>query len=1003
MRTKSLAKTGLFFFFFLIFLNGFAQEVTISGVVTDEVGDVLPGVNIQIKGTTSGTVTDFDGNFTLSLERGDVLAFSFIGYATQEIEILDQTQLKIVLQPDLTELAMVVVIGYGTQLKKDITGSTGLVSASDVDLQPIQRVEGMLQGRVAGVVVSQNSGAPGTTAKVNVRGFTGGAIYVIDGFIGADINTINPNDIESISILKDASATAIYGARGANGVILVTTKKGTKNSPLNIDVDYFHTISKLNRKLDLLDPLSYMKIVNKKLKEGGANEIFSDAELDEAKNTPGYGTDWQDEVFRLAHADNLNLSATKGWDNTSVRLSLGARKDNGIIKNSDYQRFTSRVNINSQITNTTKLIFNGSYSFEKTHNIFQSGNRSDGQNDVVAAATAWSPNLSVIDPLTNDYTGFQGYGATVRRNPAYLVNEVNRVGKNNVYNANLTLEQELFTGFKVKAFGAAQQIKGGSEKFKRYEPATLGSTTVISESDNDSYSYQGNLQLDYSKVIGGKHSITAIGVFEALKRKNEQYSATTTYPLPGQPGDTVRSEGFPRLEPESMLSFLSRVGYSFQDKIILTASLRTDGSSRLPEGNKWGTFLSGAIAYRISDESFMENVSVISDLKLRASYGGTGNVNSLNAFQVQDLTNPKINGYTYSGYIVSPAEGFEDGSNRANPELIWETSNQFDAGFDLTLLEGMVAFTADYYIKYTNDSHFNKAAPRFLGGGTVKTNTGGVKNSGLELTLITKWVSKSDFTFNTSINASFNQSKVLKIPQDTIHVGSRENGFDRQSHILILGQQVGQLYGYQYLGPKITGETIDGEVPGLQPGDAVYRDINGDGLITLKDMAVIGNGHPDFTWGFNAYLGYKKFTLNIFIQGVHGIDVFNIPQHGLLGGGAGVLDATSVEILDSWSFNSTGLPKLTALYEPQSSLFVEDASFVRVKNITLAYEVSEKTLTKLKLKRLRVYGGAQNIFTFTNYSGYDPESKSGSNLAPGVDRGSFPIPVAFTFGINLGI
>ena len=663
--------------------NVIAQEIKVSGKVVDEFDQGLPGVNILVQGPViSGNSTDIDGSFTLEIAKGDVLTFSFIGYFDQEITYSGQAIINVKLVPDIEQLSEVVVIGYGTQKKSDLTGSTGLISSSDVDLQPVQRVENMLQGKVAGVVVSQNSGAPGTAAKVSIRGFTGNPVYVIDGFIDGDINTVNPNDIESISILKDASATAIYGSRGANGVILVTTKQGSKNDKLKIDLEYYHGISQLTRKLDLLDPASYMKVVNKKLKEGGASEIFTGDEINEAETTAGYGTDWQDEIFRVAHADNLNASMAKGWENTSVRFSLGARDDKGIVLNSAYQRFTSRLNIKSQLAQKTNLVFNASYAFENTHNLFQGGDRSDGESDVVAAATSWSPNLPVIDPLTDDYTGFQGYGTTVRRNPVYLAKEVNRDNNNNMFSTNLSVQQEILTDLKFKIFGAAQWKKGDGETFRRYEPATLGSTTKISRSDAESYKYQGNLQLDYVKDFGTDHNLNAIGVFEMISRKNESLGITTTFPINGDP-EGVDSEPLLIIEPESMMSYLTRIGYSFKDKLLFTGSIRFDGSSRLPKDNQWESFLSGALAYRISDESFLKNSDLINNLKFRLGYGEIGNVNSIQAFQVQDLTDPNISGYVFDGYTLTYAEGIESGNKRANPYLKWERSRQWNGGIAL--------------------------------------------------------------------------------------------------------------------------------------------------------------------------------------------------------------------------------------------------------------------------------------------------------------------------------
>ena len=320
---------------------------------------------------------------------------------------------------------------------------------------------------------------------------------------------------------------------------------------------------------------------------------------------------------------------------------------------------------------------------------------------------------------------------------------------------------------------------------------------------------------------------------------------------------------------------------------------------------------------------------------------------------------------------------------------------------DLVLWDAKIQLNTDYYLKYTEDSHFGQPVPRFLGGGSIRTNSGKFLNKGVEVALVHQHTSSSGWSFRTTANVSFNQSEVLEIPEDSVFRGNRESGFDQQSHILIRGDQLGNLWGYEYLGPKVGGaDPIAGEIPSIQEGDAIYNDRNGDGQITIGDMTVLGNGHPNFTWGFNSFVSFKGFNLNVFIQGVHGVDVFNLPKHGLLGGGAGVLDATSTEILNSYSFDGT-LPALNANFRAQSSLFVEDASFIRFRNITLGYDMPRSVLDRLGLASMRVYGGVQNLITITDYTGYDPETKSGSLAAPGVDRGSFPVPRTFTFGINL--
>ncbi len=978
-------------------------QIGVTGKVTDETGFGLPGVNIVIGGSSNGTVTDFDGNYALQADEEDVLVFTYIGYLDQSVTVQSTTEINVSLQPDALQMEEVVVIGYGTQKKSDVTGSTGVISTKDIDLQPIQRVEGALQGKVAGVVVSQNSGAPGSAPKVSIRGFTGNPVYVIDGFLDGDINAINPNDIESISVLKDASATAIYGSRGANGVILVTTKSGKTNSALKIDAEYYHTISQLHTKLELLDAYSYMRVVNQKLDEGGALPAFTNAELNAAKSDPNFGTDWQDEIFRTAHSDNMTLNLSKGWEKTAFRLSLGGRNDNGIINNSSYKRYSGRINVNSQILPKTKLVVNAGYAYERTQNILGGNNkRNDPKSTIAAAATGWSPNLPVIDPSTGDYTGFPGYGATVLKNPVYQTDEINAIGNRNIYNTSVSLEQEILSGLKAKATYAMQYVESNGDKFTRYSP---GSPTTVNTSDGEHTKQQYNFQLDYNKSFGEDHDFSVTGVAEVLDRMDTRNKYINTYSEPGVPGETIptplkASDPLP-YEELGQLSFLGRAHYSYKDKILLTGSLRADASSRLPKDNQWDQFYSGAIAYRMGEEEFIQNVSFIEDLKLRVGYGEVGNVNSIKAFQIQNNTNPDIGGYVFDGQLVSGSEGFEDGKDRANPDLFWETSRTWNTGMDLSLWEGKIELNADYYIKWTENSHFKVPVPSYLGGGTIKTNSGRYKNSGVELTLTHQWKPTSDFSMRTSVNASFNQSEVLSFPSDSLYVGAQENGFDQLSHILIEGQQLGQLWGYRYLGSKIAGQpAYEGEIPSAQVGDAIYYDGNGNGQIDIGDMEVLGNGHPDFTWGFNSFIDYKNFSLNIFVQGIHGVDAYNLPQHGLLGGGAGILDATSTEILNSSSFGGP-LPALNANFRAQSSLFVEDASFIRLKNIMLAYNFSEPLVEKISLSRLRVYAGVQNILTITNYKGYDPETKSGTDQAPGIDKGSFPVPRTFTFGLNI--
>ncbi|NQZ76760.1 MAG: SusC/RagA family TonB-linked outer membrane protein, partial [Ekhidna sp.] len=617
--------------FMALFSTTLAQSVTVSGIVSDETGEGLPGVTVSIKEVPGkGAITDIMGSFSLSVETGQTLVISYIGFISQEFQVSTAENLSIVLKTDVETLEEIVVIGYGVQKKSDVTGATGVLTAKDVALQPLQRVENMLQGRVAGVVVSQNSGAPGSSPQVNIRGFTGNPTYVIDGFIDADINAINPNDIESISVLKDASATAIYGSRGANGVILITTKKADKSSPFKVSAEYYHTISQLNKKLDLLNPLLYMQIVNQKLDEAGASEVFSREEIDEARN-PGFGTDWQDVVFQTAHSNNLDLNLSKGWEKITARVSLGARDDQGIVDNSNYRRYTSRLNLRYTPFPNTTVSAIGGYTTEQLNNI----NRSSANNAAVAAATAWSPNLPIIDPATDDYTIFQGYGATVRRNPAYIINEIDGVSNNSIWNGSISLSHKFLNDFTAIATYSMQKRTGDANSFRRFEQ---GNTTRLAFTDSENTRNQWNLQVNYQKEIKD-HSVNASVVAEVLDRESDTFRFDNIYNADETPGETVPDPQDPYDFTElGQISYLSRVNYGYKDKLLFTGSVRLDASSRLPESNQWDEFFSGAVAYRISDEAFLASSEWIQELKLRVGYGEVGNVNSIGHTQIQNLT-----------------------------------------------------------------------------------------------------------------------------------------------------------------------------------------------------------------------------------------------------------------------------------------------------------------------------------------------------------------------------
>ncbi|MEN8248095.1 MAG: TonB-dependent receptor [Bacteroidota bacterium] len=982
----------------------YGQTRKVTGNIADKQGLALPGVNVVIKGTSTGTISDLEGNYSLEVAPENILVFSFIGYQSQEITVGNQQRISVVLNEEATDIGEVVVVGYGTQKKSDLTGSVSVTSTSESELQTISRVEGFLQGKVAGVTVAMQSGAPGAQPKVNIRGYTGSPVYVIDGFIGEDINSINPADIESITVLKDASATAIYGSRGANGVILIQTKKGGKTDKLDVNVDYYHSVATLAKKMDVLDPVSYMKVVNAKAEEGGALPFFSGSEIDSIERN-GIGTDWQDESFRVAHTDNIQLSISSGGEKTSYRFSLGGHKQEGIIINGDYQRYNARFNMKTSLSKTTTLDFSISNSFEKLYNV---GNRGSANYEVVESAVSWPSNLTVIDPATGDYTAYQGYGPTTKGNPIFMAKERPSQNSNNNFAGKISLEQEFLKDFKFKLFGAVQIFNGSGMSFSRVSPASQTGHSSSNYSTSLRNKFQGSAQLSYNKEFNEDNRLDVVIVSEGLISRKNSYSFTAMDPFTDQLGiySAAIAESFPygnaSFTPEGMVSYLGRAVYSLKNKYLFTSSFRIDGSSRLTDGNKYQPFLSGAIAYRLSEEDFIKNISAINDLKLRLSYGETGDVNSVGAYQVMDLVKLGTSYYQFDGFAI-PGTTYEDGGSRANPDLIWETSRQFNAGMDLSLLGNMFSLTADYYIKYTYDSHFSKSVPSYLGGGSIISNLGVFRNNGVELQLNTKWIegNKRKLSVNTTLSFTYNVSEVISIPKDSLRVGGNQQGFDTNSHLMIMGQPVGQIVGYEYLGVKRPDVDVEGALSSAQPGDALYHDVNGDGQLNLSDVVIIGNGHPDFTWGFNANIGLGNFSLNMFLRGVHGLEIYNLPAHYMLGGGSGVVDGTSTRLVNSYTFNRSGdLPKLTADYKRQSSLFLEDGSFIRLDNVTLAYDMP---WDRFKNANLSAYLSVQNIYVLTSYTGYDPEAKTGSNTAPGVDKGSFPNPRTFTLGLKLNL
>jgi len=993
--------------FFLSLTDLFAQSITVSGRVIDEKGEPLIGTTVLEKGTGNGTVTDVDGNYKIGVSANAILQFSFIGYLTKEIPVNGQSVINQAMEPNTVTMDEVVVVAYGVVDKKDLTGSVSVLKESDFDKQPVIRVEGALQGKIAGVQVNQNSGNPGEAFKVRIRGansFSGDnrPLYVVDGFIGADIQSINPADIASISVLKDASATSLYGSLGANGVIIITTKQG-KQEKTNIELKYNHSLAQVRSQWDLLEGYEYMQLRNDRLLAQGtlpANLPFTTADIINAQTNGG--TNWQDEIFQLGNQNQLQLNVKKG----NFFISGSAQTNKGTVKGTEYNRYTMRLTYNEKLFEPVKMFLSISNGFEERNNADV-----DELVSTIQSAIGWPTNIPVYDPLTGDYSRNQAYG-TLQLNPMYIINERPDRTIRNDFLVNGFLEFDLFKGLKFKTQGAIN-LKGiSSTSFNRVNP-----NEVVNNPDNSSYgntnsmnfNWQTTQQLSYTKTIG-IHDFSITALYEALSNTQRSFSAagnglsTQDLGYYSAPVASFQSNGSGKSNNE-LQSLFGRVNYTLKDKYLFTFNVRYDESSALGLNYQGATFYGGAFAYRMSEESFIKSVDAIDELKLRISAGQVGS-QSVGFAQTKELVGYNI-GYSFDG--VSNDRGAVLPGPK-NPKLTWETTNQADLGVDLVLWNGKASITTDIFYKQTTGLIFSRPVPSYLGGGTILVNSGRNENKGFELTLSGYPISKQDFTLEAAFNFSIIRNQLLEIIDGATFIASGLNPRDEpdlqdNSHRNFVGQPLGLLWGFKYEGVYGSGEASEAALYNRSPGDAKYKDLNDDGVLNNDDMMVIGNPNPDFAWGFTTNLKYKNWTVNMVWNGLHGMDVFNSVKYYTYGGAR---DATNRDLLDRWtpinqSSNIPGYTTTSATFR-QSSQWVENGSFIKLRNITFNYDLPVKSISWIKgVSSFSAFLSAQNALVFTRYSGYDPESLSNvGDRAGGFDEGGYPIPRTFVVGVNFG-
>lgn len=982
-----------------------AQDRRITGTVTsaeDESG--LPGVNVIVKGTSTGTVTDVDGNYSLSVPGPEsVLVFSSVGFVQEEVAVGSQTIINLVMNADITALDEIVVVGYGTMKKSDLTGSLTSVSSKDYDVQPITRIDQALQGRAAGVAVTQTSGAPGAGYKIRVRGANSisgnnAPLYVVDGLVVGDINSININDIASMEVLKDASATAIYGSRGANGVVLITTKSGTKG-PAKIELETFYGVSNVTQKLPAMTPAEFAEGVN--FAEG--IEFYTQEEIADLRN--GGGEDWHERFFRSAPFSNLQLSVNGGTDDVNYFISGNLYNADGTLRNQGYKRYTIRTNVIAKVSKKIELGLKAYFSREED----------TGQRVNLYNGLTWDPTTPAFNE-DGEYNFVPlkpgvGNGAL---NPLLTPDNNVRENFNHQVIANGYFNYNILDNLVFNISGGVERLDRNNNSYTSILVNQTGTATVYNQgvtrlqnTNRLTYTLDKNpnhrLQID---AIHEQQLVNAEGV-EAVA--SGFFSDNTTYKnLALGAIQRTTSKAYPNGTnnpvSESLQSFLGRVNYSLFDRFLFTASIRADGSSKFAENNRWGYFPSGSFAYRLSDESFMHSIEAIDNFKIRVSYGQIGSqaISPL-ARRAIPIIDTSVS-YPFEG--DASTIGVAPSNRLANPDLTWETTTQGNIGFDLGLWNSRITLSLDLYQKKTTDLLLDRVLPSYVGPTVVTQNVGEVENKGFDISLGMTIVDNDDWHVSSVLSVSKNNNKVLALVDDVelMELGDvyANNTFPVNPTAVQLGKPISTFRGYVFEGVYQLGEEDEAALYDKVPGQARYKDVNGDTLISSDDIVTVGNGNPDFTWGWNWTVSWKKLDLNFLMIGSHGNDIYNFTRMKMMGLGSGQFHATHADYNNRWTEdNPSEIPSARNGTEFLSSQFIEDGSFVSMKNITLGYNFDFPGSNFIE--GLRLYVSAENLFIITDYTGFDPESTASGNsdVDLGIDLNAIPINRSYSLGLRI--
>lgn len=1063
---EKISKILFLAMFLLASLNIQAQSVTVTGKVTDSDGLEVIGANVLLKGSAGvGTITDLDGKYSIKVNNAakDVLVFTYVGMQNQEVKVAGKQQINVVLKADAIQLDEVVAIGYGTSRRKDLTGSVVSVKSDELLKTPTSDVTQALAGRVAGVQVMQSEGTPGAEISIRVRGGisitqSNEPLYIIDGFPSEDgLSTIDPAEIETIDILKDASSTAIYGARGANGVVVITTKSGTKNnSKVNVTFDTYIGVKKVANKLDVLSTKEFVLLdYERRMKASTAEEgpdafraIYGDySKINENYNNRK-GIDWQDEVLgRTAVTQNYRIGIAGSSNDFKYNLGYTYFRDQGAMVHSGNYKHNISFNFNHKANK--RLTVSGRISFDQSKvygmGTSENGDRFNKMQHILqyrpTAGIKGSDDLLLgdEDPLLVDDSG------NVMQNPLISAEEETNNKEYRTFQANGSLNFKIVKGLSFRNNTGMRyqtrrdEIFFGARSINAKRSSINGS---IKNTENGSFQTSNVLTYEFKQK---KHNLTAMAGQEFVSKWTRFFKANATnFPsdaigledlsLGATPGTPQSSVNF----DDKLLSFFARANYNFAEKYLFTFTVRADGSSKFGADNKWGVFPSASAAWRLSEEEFIKKLDAFSDLKLRVGYGMSGN-NRIGSYQslqtLNSVTYPNGDG-TSIGYAPD---------HIANPSLRWESNNTFNLGLDMGFFNQRLTVSPEFYINHSTHLLLDSKVPSSSGYLKMLQNKGKTKNVGVDLTISSVNIQTRNFTWTTNFNLSHNKNTIKALAGEPSFLEEANFGYSQKTHKIEVGKSIGQFYGYvtdgiytvkdfqlnedgsfkkNSKGKYVLVDGVPNTANGAEPGMWKFKDLKKDGTINESDKTIIGNANPKFYGGINNSFSYKGFDLSIFFTFSYGADVFNATK--LTNSLAGRSNKNTLDVVNSsnrWmTINADGKlitdPNEMAIVNAGKSIpgwfdleegdkyihswAVEDASFLRLSNLTLGYTFPKKMLKKIYIQNLRLYATGSNLFCWTPYTGYDPEvSTRGNALTPGVDFGAYPRSRSFVFGLNL--